>query len=535
MTKLLKRFLFAICIFVPISQTFASEMVEKETAPNTAGFGDISFPTSGSATAQPLFLEGVKALHSFQWVEAGIAFRAAQAADPTFAMAYWGEAMSYNHPLWAQQDTATAKAVLERFAATPKGQLAKLTLEHEKDWFRAIHALYYTKGDKLVRDTAYANFMAGMSERWSDDHEAQIFYALSLLGKVRPGDKGYRRQAKAASIALKIFAENERHPGAAHFIIHAFDDPDHAILAYPAAITFAGIAPAAAHALHMPSHIFVQLGMWDRAVKSNIDAYAAAMRVVKELNSEEGGEDFHTLSWLAYAYLMLGDDKNANIQLDRSQEALDRNEGSRRVMAGVLNMRARHILESNMTPKLKLEKESTVAGMHQNWVATIGMTAARNKDYKTAKAAQKRLGKLKDRAKGNEYNVKKLTILENQVAALTYQAKGNSKAAISSAETAARIELDIGAPSGPPDPLKPALELLAEILLDANKNEEALTAFEKSLAWIPNRTPSTLGLARAAHMTGRHDLAKEKYREIAQMPGGSPNSVAVMEAVAYLK
>src|SRR5262245_4202798 len=187
--------------------------------------GNISMQTSGAAAAQPKFLEGVKALHSFQFDEAAVAFRAAKALDPNFALAYWGEAMSYNHPLWAQQDREAGQRVLESLAPTLAGRLAKARLEKERALLTAIDKLYYGADDKLVRDRAYSDYLAELYARWPDDHEIATWYALSLLGTVRPGDTGFRRQALAASIAGEVFAENPRHPGAAHFIIHSFDDP----------------------------------------------------------------------------------------------------------------------------------------------------------------------------------------------------------------------------------------------------------------------------------------------------------------------
>src|SRR5215208_3935594 len=215
-------------------------------APYAQELGTITFPTSGKPAAQPAFLEGVKALHSFQFDEAGEAFKRAEKADPDFAMAYWGEAMSFNHPLWAQQDVNASKLALEKLAPTHEARLAKAKLPKEKAFLEAQQILFFAPGDKLVRDKAYSEQMAAMYAQWPDDHEVAILYALSLLGTVRPGDTGYRRQALAASIAQKIFAENPKHPGSAHFIIHAFDDPEHAPLALSAANAYAKIAPAAA-------------------------------------------------------------------------------------------------------------------------------------------------------------------------------------------------------------------------------------------------------------------------------------------------
>src|ERR1700690_1811021 len=259
--------------------------------------GSINFSTSGAAAAQPKFIEGVKDLHSFEFDEAADAFHKAQQLDPNFALTYWGEALSYNHPLWAQLDLPAARKALERLAPTLEGRLAKAPTEKEKAYLRAVNQLFYAPGDKLARDNAYSQAMARMYDRWPDDREIAIFYAVSLLGTVRPADKGFRRQALAASIALKVMQENPKHPGAAHFVIHAFDDPDHAILALPAARAYAGIAPAAPHALHMPSHIFVQLGMWQDVKESNIVAHQAAVDLIARMPLPEGREDFHPLSW----------------------------------------------------------------------------------------------------------------------------------------------------------------------------------------------------------------------------------------------
>src|SRR5687768_450805 len=376
-------------------------------APAAQELGTITFPTSGAPAAQRAFIEGVKALHSFEFDAAADAFRRAQKADSTFALAFWGEAMSHNHPLWAQQDVEAAKGVLERLAPTHEARLALAKLPKEKALLEAMQVLYFSPGDKLARDRAYSDQMAALYARWPDDHEIATFYALSLLGTVRPGDTGYRRQALAASIAQKVFAENPKHPGAAHFIIHSFDDPEHAPLALPAANLYARIAPAAAHALHMPSHIYVQMGMWQQVASSNVDAYKAAMDVNARMKLAEGREDFHTLSWLEYANLMLGKFDEAKRNVDRAQQAADRNANNRGVRNGYLAMRARYILETAQWEKIALENaapapadaHATMPGMagmatsdpSNAWVFIAGVSAAKRGDTATAEAAEARL------------------------------------------------------------------------------------------------------------------------------------------------
>jgi len=481
--------------------------------------GTITFPNSGNAAAQAAFIEGVKDLHSFQFDEAAVAFQRAQQADPSFAMAYWGEAMSHNHPLWAQQDDKAAKAILEKIAPTSDARQAKAKLPKEKAFLKAIDILYYAPGDKLARDTAYSEAMAAMYAEWPNDHEVATWYALSLLGTVRPTDKGFRRQALAASIAEKVFAENPKHPGAAHFIIHAFDDPDHAPLALTAARSYAGIAPAAAHALHMPSHIFVQRGMWEDVRKSNIVAYKSATELNARMKLAEGREDFHTLGWLEYANLMLGNVDEAKANVESAKQAADRNPGNAGIRNGYLGMRARLILETEKWEKIALEGPGSApaagadpahAGMpgmampaygggSNTWTFIAGYSAAKLGAFKTAGVAEAILRSAREKAEAgsNPYSAKPIAIMEKQVAAVSRFAQGQRDEALKLAKEAMDIELALNAPSGPPDPIKPAPEFYGELLIEAGKHAEAVAALELSLQRTPNRTPSVKAMQRA--------------------------------------
>ncbi|HEU4766669.1 MAG TPA: hypothetical protein VFS77_04820, partial [Pyrinomonadaceae bacterium] len=261
--------------------------------------GRVEFPTSGSPQAQAHFLRGLAALHSFWYEEAVEAFRESTKADPEFMMGYWGEAMTHNHPLWSEQDPAAARLVLAKIKDTPK-----LT-ERERAYLNAVKVLY-GDGDKRARDTAYSAAMEKIYRAYPDDLDAAAFYSLSLLGLVRAEDKSYRLQARAGAIALDVYGKNPNHPGAAHYIIHAFDDPEHAILALPAARRYANIAPEAHHARHMPSHIFLQLGMWPEAAASNEAAWESSDAWMKRKNLSLSVRDYHSLHWLLYAYLQQG-------------------------------------------------------------------------------------------------------------------------------------------------------------------------------------------------------------------------------------
>ncbi|MFN2499821.1 MAG: hypothetical protein ABR557_12110 [Pyrinomonadaceae bacterium] len=264
--------------------------------------GNVEFETSGSERAHASFLRGLAALYSFWYEEALDAFRESTRIDPDFMMGYWGEAMAHNHPLWSEQDTAAARLVIANFRET-----SKLT-QRERDYLNAVKALYADSGgsDKRARDAAYSAAMEKVYRAYPNDLNAAAFYSLSLLGLVRTEEKSYRLQAQAGAIALDIYQKNPNHPGAAHYIIHAFDDPDHAILALPAARRYADIAPAAHHARHMPSHIFLQLGMWPEAAASNESAWESSDAWMKRKHLSTSVRDYHSLHWLLYVYLQQG-------------------------------------------------------------------------------------------------------------------------------------------------------------------------------------------------------------------------------------
>lgn len=467
--------------------------------------GTIAFPTSGAGAAQPAFLEGVKDLHSFQFDEARVAFQKAEQIDPKFAMAYWGEAMTHNHPLWAEVDVPAAKAALEKFAA-PDTLESKGDTEKEKAYLAAVRQLFYSPGDKLARDTAYSDAMAKMYSRWRDDEEVEILYALSLLGTVRPADTGFRRQAQAAAICLHVYQENPNHPGAAHFIIHAFDDPDHAILALPAARAYAKIAPSAAHALHMPSHIFLRLGMWQDVVDSNVVAYQSARALEQRMNLPEGREDFHTLSWLEYANLMLGRAEDAKKNVELAKEATERNPGNRGIMAGYLGMRARYILETGQWDAVSGQAAADNSGGQMagpsyvanddTWAFVAGLAAAKRGDAAGADKAAAQIREKRQRIESSDaYGAKPYAIMENELAAAAEFARGHRDEAVRLAKQAADIDMTLAPPSGPPDPIKPGMEFYGEMLMAAAKSSEAAGVFEKQLLRTPNRTPSVKELA----------------------------------------
>ena len=301
--------------------------------------GRVDFPTSGSAPAQALFLRGLAALHSFWYEEALEAFRDSTKIEPDFMMGYWGEAMALNHPLWREQDTAAAREVIAKIKETTK------LSARERAYLDAVKLLY-GEGDKRARDTAYSEAMEKIYRDYPNDLDAAAFYSLSLLGLVRPEDKGYRLQARAGAIALDVFQKNPNHPGAAHYIIHAFDDPDHAILALPAARRYADIAPDAHHARHMPSHIFLQLGMWPEAAASNLSAWETSDAWMRRKKLSPSVRDYHSLHWLTYVYLQQGRYSKASQLIGLMRDAMSDPKKTLAMSHAYEMMRADYVVES---------------------------------------------------------------------------------------------------------------------------------------------------------------------------------------------
>ncbi len=500
-----------------------------------AQLGKVDFPTSASPQAQAHFLRGIAALHSFWYEEALEAFREATRVDPDFAMGYWGEAMTYNHPLWAQQDAEAARAALAKIKET-----SKLTAR-EQAYLNAVKVLY-GEGDKLSRDLAYAAAMEELYRDYPDDLEAAAFYALSLLGTVRPGDKGFRRQMKAGAIALEVYQKNPDHPGAAHYIIHAFDDPEHAILALPAARRYAEIAPEAHHARHMPSHIFLQLGMWPEAAASNESAWAVSDSWVKRKKLALSLRDYHSYHWLIYVYLQQGRYTRAEELLMQLRQTMQQH--GRESVRWYDDMVAAFIVETQrweLAAKLfEAPVSKTAAGAegreHAGHSAASKPATTMVPNTRRGQAlplfvrslaaansarpeAEKLLAELRAlRQQNNDaYGAKMMEIQELEVTALLSAAQGNYEEAIASMKKATALEEELSPPSGPPDLIKPSHELFGEILLRAGLPKEAAQQFATALLRQPNRARSLLGTARAAVKSGDKAGAAAAYTKFLQI------------------
>ena len=277
---------------------------------NNDGYGQVAFANSGSTAAQKDFLNGLALLHDFEYRSAAAAFRRAQATDPGFAMAYWGEAMTFNHPLWMRQDLKAAQAALKKLAPTATERHAKAKTDREKEYLDAVEILL-GDGTKIERDFRYMDAMAKLHARYPDDVDATAFYGLAILGTSHEG-RNIATYMRAAGLLEESWRDNRDHPGLLHYLIHSYDDPTHAPLGLRTARLYAKIAPNAGHAQHMTSHIFLALGMWQETVDANLAAIAATEREDKGNNSVRCG---HYPSWLEYAYLQLGEVDKARATL----------------------------------------------------------------------------------------------------------------------------------------------------------------------------------------------------------------------------
>ena len=521
-----------------------SSLITAGAAAQEAQLGTVEFQTSGSKEAQASFLRGLAALHSFWYEEALEAFKASTKSDPEFMMGYWAEAMAYNHPLWGEQDTPTARGILAKIKDTPK------LSTRERAYLNAVKLLY-GEGDKRARDAAYSAAMEKIYLDYPEDLDAAAFYALSLLGQVRSEEKSFRLQARAGAIALEVYRQNPNHPGAAHYIIHAFDDPEHAILALPAARRYADIAPEAHHARHMPSHIFLQLGMWPEAAASNESAWEVSNTWMKRKNLSPSVRDYHSLHWLAYVYLQQGRYRKAEELLALMKQTMSDTTYENKLRPGYYennyaNMAAAYVVETErwdaantlFPANASNSMNGEAMGSHGHGMSTTVTDATLRTSDRGQRLPVLILGFASAR-KGNitsSQMQESSNIGELEVAAVAASVKDDHDYAIKLMTKAVELEDKLGPPSGPPSLVKPPHELFGELLLRAGKPAEAAEQFKASLLRQPNRARSLIGAARAAARNGDRASAAAAYSKfLAQWSQADPDLPELKEAKDYLK
>ncbi len=486
----------------------------------TEDLGRIDFPTSGSAEAQKRFLRGALLLHSFEFDDAAEEFREARKIEPGFAMACWGEAMTFNHPLWMEQDAESARKALDRLAPSSEARLAKAPTEREKMYLSAVETLY-GKGDKAENDRAYAEAMRRVHEKFPEDENAAAFYALALLGATE-GKRDFPTYMKAAAIAEEVFAKNPLHPGAVHYLIHSYDDPIHAPLGMRAARVYAKIAPAAGHALHMPSHIFFASGMWEEAAASNEAAWKASLDRAARKSLGPDDHNYHALFWLEYAYLQMGRYGDARKTLAAMEEDAKRS-GSGRARSHRAMMRAAYVAE---TRRFDADVVRALSEDDERGVALFaeGFAALAKGNREPAEKALAAIGKepagshhgaSSTYAMGRASGAGTDSVMTKELEALLASSKGDKERALALAREAAAAEDAMTFEVGPPVVVKPPHELLGEMLLKLGDAAEARVEFERSLARTPERAMSLLGLARAAAKSGDRAAAEDAYKRLA--------------------
>ncbi|MYB08060.1 MAG: hypothetical protein F4Y24_17090 [Gemmatimonadetes bacterium] len=492
--------------------------------------GVITFPTSATGEAQSHFLRGVAILHSFGWKQAREQFHAAQAIDPDFALAYWGESLAYNHPLVTNMDPTEPRKALERLAPTAEERIAKAPTEREKGLMRAVEILW-GDGDHTQRRFEYMEAMGDLHEMYPDDPEIAAFYALSLLGVNRlNGNVTERYNIRAGTIALKLLADNPVHPGAAHYTIHSFDHPINAPLALEAAYAFADIAPAVSHARHMPTHIFIQHGMWDLVSGHNQSAYDVAVELWEP--GDALGDAVHSLDWGQYGDLQRGDYEKARVWIERIEAMVEHEgfevggargaAGTARAQGAVPLLKSRYTVETE-----EWDVRPVTDDMRSVELLAIGLSAARTGDQETLAAAEKALG---ENSEGRGYD----HVMHMQVSALLHHGMDHPGMATDFMDKAVETVEAMSPPRGSANPVKPVHELYGELLLDLDRPEEAAEMFETSLQRMAGRPRSLLGLARANAALGNTMVALENYQKVAALWEGRSGIAGLDEARVFV-
>ncbi len=493
--------------------------------------GSIAFPTSAGEEAQKRFIRGVAILHSFGYEQAREQFLAAQEIEPDFALAYWGETLTYNHPLLPERDLESPREALARLGETREERAAKAGDERELGFLNAVEELF-GEGELKERRIAYMEAMERLYGQHADDDEVAAFYALSLLQAVGPlGDDSFRLNVLAGSIALGVFERNPYHPGAAHYIIHAFDDPVHAPLALPAAYRFADIAAAVSHARHMPSHIFIQRGMWDRVSKSNDSAYEAAVALWDP--GERVGDMVHSLDWGQYGDLQRGDYAKAREWIAELDDLVERTGDEGRGKSTVPLVRARYIVETEEWETREITDETSSSEL----LAT-GISAVHTGELDLAREAAARLRKAGERQSGDsstfQRGPKPAQVMHHEVAGLIRLAEGDADGAVELFDKGLAIASTMGPPRGAASPIKPIRELYGEVLLQIERPEDAIAQFEDQLLYTPNRPRTLLGLARAQAAAGDRAAASATYRSLLEMWAGATEPKELAEAREFV-
>ncbi|MFZ0288498.1 MAG: hypothetical protein WB616_19745 [Candidatus Sulfotelmatobacter sp.] len=488
-------------------------------AGDTARLGKVTFPVSCAPSVQQQFSSAVAMLHSFWYEKARDTFAGVAEKDPTCGMAYWGIAMTYYHPIWQPPGSADLKA---GGTFMDKAKLVGAKTQRERDYIAAIETFYKDsdKFDHASRALGYERAMEQVQSRYPDDHEAAIFHALALLATAPPNDETYVNQKRAGAILEPLFAEEPEHPGIAHYIIHAYDYPPLAQRALDAARRYAKIAPDSPHALHMPSHIFTRLGLWQESIDSNLASVASA----KKNNAPE--DELHAKDYLIYAYLQGAQDREA-------REALEAPPSGRRDdpqhfawLYAMGTSPARYAVERHQWAEAAAlaVPPDTFPGGRWAWTeANLHFARALGLSHtgktEAARTEVQKLASLRDTLTevNDKYWADQVEIQRESAEAWIRLAESRREEALRQMRSAAEHEDATDKHPVTPGVILPARELLGEMLLELNKPAEAMVEFEATLRTFPNRFNSLSGAARAAKRAGDDAKAKTYYAKLLSM------------------
>jgi len=518
--------LTAAILFLSHTNAASAQMGHQHMHEPSEKLGQVNFTVSCNPQAQKQFNRAVAWLHSFEYEEAEKAFSEVTVTDPSCGMGYWGIAMSNYHPIWAPP---TAAELQKGLNAIEKAKAAGAGTQRERDYIAAVE-VFYKDADKLdhkTRTFAYGDAMKQLYRRNPSDNETGVFYALSLIASgMMVHDKSYANEKEAAQILNRVLAREPQHPGVAHYLIHGYDYPALAHLALPAARSYAKIAPASAHAQHMPSHIFTRLGLWQEAIRSNLDAEASARtHAVRNHLSGVWDEQFHAMDYLVYAYLQGAQDNQAKGVLDELNKIPKAEPETFKVAYAVAAIPARYALERRRwdeAAKLTLPTLGAFpwqrfpwAEAHIHFARAIG--AAHTGDTISARREIEKLAGLQQAliAVKGDYDWATQVEIERQVAsAWLAHAEVRDDDALRLMRAAA--DLDDATEKHPvtPGAILPAREQLGELLLELKQPAAALQEFETSLRSAPNRFNGLYGAARAARLASDQTRAKTYYAKL---------------------
>ena len=506
----------------------------KQPSKTNYTLGTVTFEVAGTDAAQQAFLKGHLLMHSFEFMDAAEAFREAQTLDPTCAMAYWGEAMTYNHAIWQEQDYEKAVATLKKLGATPEARVAKGATPLEKDFLQAVNVLY-GEGTKTERDRAYAKFMGELYDKYTGNHEVASLYALALLG-AEPVGRSEELYGQSARISAQILKENPNHPGALHYFIHANDDPYHAREALQAADEYSVVAHDATHALHMPTHIYLALGMWDRVVSSNEVSWQASVNRRQKRNLPNDALGYHSFHWLEYGYLQQGRVQDAQ-KLLQDMMTYCAAQPSIKARTHEIFLKSSYAVETNDWKSSFVTHETDAKGLN---VATQGLesfvkgmrayamadipamekviaTMEQNRVRETAKIDGDGIALCGSGGASRENTTKTdidlLHLMEMELQGMKAWQQKDLTTADRWLKEAALFEDRIAFGYGPPV-AKPSSELYGEFLLSQNQPREAMQYFDSSLKRAPRRVLSLKGKMEAAKMLKQDDVAAAIAKEL---------------------